>query len=315
MSGKVEKFLMDNVSPRTLMAIGRTASKIESTFGVSEADVLRAVHVPEARKGGRCVFLDADERVSSVVAGLPVPPRELRWGDPDEASGAAFHELGVEVPPGPDGGYIASGLTTAKALRGLLAKHGADPAKLGNILDWGCSSGRVIRHFAAEAERAECWGADVGAPYIQWAQEHLSPPFRFVTSTALPHLPFGDATFGFVYGISVMTHLDYLRDGWLVELRRIVKPGGFVLLTVMDEHTAEHIRGYARRPPWLPEKFDLDDIGRHDQTIVRGPDWSWTFTFFRSSYIRRAWGKFFEVVALEPSFEHNQTGVLLRRTA
>jgi ubiquinone/menaquinone biosynthesis C-methylase UbiE len=36
------------------------------------------------------------------------------------------------------------------------------------VLDFGCGTGRVLRHFQTEAQRAEFWGCDIHAPSISW---------------------------------------------------------------------------------------------------------------------------------------------------
>lgn len=42
-----------------------------------------------------------------------------------------------------------------------------------------------------------------------------------------------------VYGFSVFTHLDErMQDMWLLELRRVLNPGGILLLTVHGERAA-----------------------------------------------------------------------------
>src|SRR5260370_39602709 len=94
------------------------------------------------------------------------------------------------------------------------------------MLDWGCATGRVLQEFREEASRCEFWGTDIDGTAIAWAKEHLSPHFHFVTCTVYPHLPFEDRKFSFIYGGSVFTHIRYLEDFWLMELSRILPPGG-----------------------------------------------------------------------------------------
>ena len=208
MSGKVEKFSWTTCRPgRSWRSGGRRARS--SRRSASPRRTCCARSTPEARKGGRCVFLDADERVSSVVAGLPVPPRELRWGDPDEASGAAFHESSASRcrparrwlhrfgPHDGQGAPVASSRSTAPTP----PSWATSPT--------GAALGACHPPLRRRSRARGGWGADVGAPYIQWAQEHSrrrsgsSPRRRSRTRLRTRRL-------GFVYGISVMTHLDYL---------------------------------------------------------------------------------------------------------
>ena len=101
------------------------------------------------------------------------------------------------------------------------------------ILDFGCGAGRMIRFFDDLAEECEIWGVDIVAEYIIWCQQHLSPPFRFATSTTFPHLPFEDRYFDFIYCASIFTHIADLADAWLLELRRVTRPNGRIYITHM----------------------------------------------------------------------------------
>ena len=57
----------------------------------------------------------------------------------------------------------------------------------GTLLDFGCSSGRILRVFAALQPGLECIGCDPNVGATEWASEHL-PMARFFTSPALPPL-------------------------------------------------------------------------------------------------------------------------------
>ncbi len=39
------------------------------------------------------------------------------------------------------------------------------------VLDFGCGSGRVLRHFAELSKDVELWGCDIDRPSIEWLQE------------------------------------------------------------------------------------------------------------------------------------------------
>ena len=46
------------------------------------------------------------------------------------------------------------------------------------VLDFGCGTGKVLCHFADEANEAEFWGCDIDRPSIEWVQRNMCPPFR-----------------------------------------------------------------------------------------------------------------------------------------
>ena len=305
------KDIRDGVYIRPMIAAARLAAKVARPFVVFESDVLRALHLPTSRSNASLSYYSSPKRNVESGAELPIPPPHLRPGAVDKFC-AANRNRQPQPNEDPEVAYLRSGKAVADAIAVAIESQGASVASVGNVLDWGCSSGRVLRHFAEPAKNAEFWGVDVAAPFVRWAQEHISPPFFFTTATSLPHLPFEDNFFGLVYSISVVTHIEHLRDAWLTELRRVLKPGGLALLTIMDEHTLD---AYAElgRPPWLPRNLSLEEMKRHDEALLRGPDWSLTFVFLRSDYCVREWGRIFDVVDVIPHFEFAQTAILLRK--
>ena len=241
-------------------------------------------------------------RAARAADTLPLPPDQWRQG----------YYLGDEP------GYLASGRAAADDLRAALRDHGAALGPGDAVLDWGCASGRVLRHFAEEARTGECWGVDLDARLVAWAKENLSPPFRFVTCSAFPHLPFEDRKFALVYGFSVLTHIEHLRDMWLMELNRVMKPGGIAALSVHNEYTLDLMRhapeGQSLRR-WLPAGLTPDDILKHEVTVVSRKGWEPTLTFFRSDWIRREWGRYFDVLEIRAApAASKQPTVVLRKT-
>lgn len=110
------------------------------------------------------------------------------------------------------------------------------------ILEWGCGCGRMTRH-ALEAGY-DVWGVDINADAVAWMKENLSP-HRFQQCDILPPLAFPDASFDCIYGGSVITHLSVdLQFRWITELRRVLKPGGLLLLTFAGTY---HFRNYFGR--------------------------------------------------------------------
>ena len=97
----------------------------------------------------------------------------------------------------------------------------------------------MIRHLEDFAESSEIWGLDINAEQIFWCKQHLDPPFHFATTTTIPHLPFEDGYFDFVYAGSVFTHIDDLADSWLLELRRVLSRDGRLYVTIHDNRTIE----------------------------------------------------------------------------
>jgi SAM-dependent methyltransferase len=184
---------------------------------------------------------------------MPVPPRSLWAGYGTSAEG-----------------YLASGREDAEVMRKLLGDSGAPIEDAGRILDLGVAGGRMIRHLADLTPRAEIWGCDIWADAIDWCQENLSPPFRFAVTTAVPHLPFEDRSFGLVYCGSLFTHLDDLADAWFLELHRIIRSGGRLLFSVNDRHAAKIFAGEADPAsyPGYYERVSGRDVWDHWVTYL-----------------------------------------------
>ncbi|MBT8062208.1 MAG: class I SAM-dependent methyltransferase [Xanthomonadales bacterium] len=264
-----------------------------------ENEVIGGLYRPPVATDDSSPFVFADDQRSEGMAedGFAIPPKSLRMGYAQD-----------------DAEYIRSGQSSCNILRRTLSDHGVELGPGSAMLDWGSTTGRVLRGFAPEAAAGEAWGCDVDGPSIEWARSNLSPPFRFVTGTSFPHLPFEDGKFRFIYGLSVFTHIEHLVDAWLLELHRVLEPGGCAIFTIHDEHTVEYLRQH-ERPNWMPSGLGWDEILQHDVTVVRGERWSRTYTFFSGQHIRRHWGQVFDVAELRPHSEGYQTAVVLRKPA
>jgi len=103
------------------------------------------------------------------------------------------------------------------------------------VLDFGCGVGRVIRHWPAMSA-AQLHGTDYNARLIDWDRKHLRFA-SFELNQAAPPLPYADGAFDFIYALSVFTHLtEEFQHAWMRELRRVLEPGGRLLITTHGEH-------------------------------------------------------------------------------
>jgi SAM-dependent methyltransferase len=147
--------------------------------------------------------------------GLPLPSPQLIF--------LVSGQYGVES-------FYHNGLLGAQCIEQILEKNGLHIKQFSCILDFGCGCGRVIRHWHRLAG-PKLYGVDYNPVSIDWCRDALRfADFR--TNDLDRGLDFKDETFDFVYAISVLTHLtEELQNFWLGELRRILKPGGVLLLT------------------------------------------------------------------------------------
>jgi SAM-dependent methyltransferase len=134
--------------------------------------------------------------------------------------------------------FYSIGAQWAARIRALLADQGVDIAELEAILDFGCGCGRTIRHWK-ELDKPKIYGCDYNPAPIDWCRQNL--PFgEFVNNDVGPPLPFPDESFDFAYALSVFTHLmPDLQSPWIGELRRVMKPGGVLLVSVVGAGRAK----------------------------------------------------------------------------
>lgn len=224
--------------------------------------------------------------------------------------------------------YLESGELHASEMRSLCRRHGFDLTGSLRVLDFGCGTGRVLRHLVDIATDGEAWGVDLRSSQIDWCRSQLSPPFHFLTSSTAPHLPFEDNYFDFVYGLSVFTHITDLDDAWLMELRRVTRPAGLVFLTVMDQFIIGRVLAEESPTPYkdwfsadVEREDDLDaafragaaELGRTTAMFAIGGETALANVFHDEAHIRRSWGSVFELLEIVPNVWYHQSAVILRK--
>lgn len=266
----------------------------DELFG-ARADGETEGHAGDEFTGVRRIAVPSERPVGSP---MPVPPPGVRGG----------YE-------GPDDWYLSSGRGVARAITDAANRHsgpGAWPAR--DILEWGCSSGRVLRHMPGLVPGARCWGCDIDPWTVNWAAGHLSPPLRVFRCTTTPALPLESASFDLVYAVSVFTHLSDHFDAWLLELRRVLRPGGLLFASINDEHVwracaADPDHYITRLCPRLDFSRPLTD---DFVTQGSGPH---AQSFWHTEAVRRRWRLGLDVLEITPGLiDGVQTGVVLRRS-
>src|SRR5262249_53918525 len=146
---------------------------------------------------------------ASAADGRPLPPRRLM----------------VRVAGTADAYWF---LRSGRAAYDAIAGH-VDLDGLSSVLDFGCGCGRVTRYWSDFAGGVH--GSDVSADAIAWCRANLT--FADFQSNGLaPPLAAGDQSYDLVYALSVFTHLTAeLQLAWRDELRRVLRPGGRLLVT------------------------------------------------------------------------------------
>ncbi len=220
--------------------------------------------------------------------------------------------------------YWLSGLRDYLQIIHSLGRHGLELTEHSQVLDFGCSTGRVLRHFACQEEGLGLWGADINGREIEWIRRNLPGKLRVFQCATLPFLPLADNSLSLVYAFSVFTHIDEFETAWLAELRRILKPGGFAYLTIHSEHTwkampatleqefmnsAPHIEVYNVTSELLRDPMPKPKtVFRHTLSRLYNVN-----VFHDTAYIYETWGRFFDVLEIMVRGHGYQDCVLLRK--
>ncbi len=198
------------------------------------------------------------------------------------------------------------------AMRAILCQSGFTFEPGYRVLEMGCAAARMLRCLEDVSDKCEIWGTDISGEHITWCKQHLSPPFHFFITTQYAHLPFPDNYFDLIYAGSVFTHIDDLADAWMLELRRIMKPGGRMFITIHDEHTIKNINAEpvdltktlnCRRDFYENGDYNMFTIGRFMRSQV----------FYDSAYLVGRWAPFFDALSVTPGAYGFQTGYLLQK--
>jgi SAM-dependent methyltransferase len=179
------------------------------------------------------------------------------------------------------------------------------------ILDWGCGAGRLLSHFAGVAG-PEIWGGDVDRDNVRHCQEHYSFA-RCLVFPLFPPTQIQSGKFDLVVGISVCSHLsEENQQRWLSELRRIIRPGGLLLLSVQGRFQA----GLYRESPALMRAVERSGF------VVKGTNPRINADLEVKSYyldvvqsrehILENWGRDFDIVEFLDGMAANQDLVVMR---
>jgi SAM-dependent methyltransferase len=215
------------------------------------------------------------------------------------------------------------------------ASHGADlfvalsdasPKRLADfqtVLDFGCGCGRLARMFKGHPHRV-C-GCDIDLRHVDWVRNNLDH-IEVVSTSVHPPLPYADNEFEAIISISVFTHLNETSQiEFLRELHRISQRGGYLFLTVHGQRALE--RAVNEKP--IREMIDVEELpfqkackafSRNEHafilqhghlttstkkifslrrlfrsTVINEP-FEYGITFIPEAYIRKHWGRWFEIV-------------------
>jgi SAM-dependent methyltransferase len=202
---------------------------------------------------------------------MSLPPRALMrrvgWVVGDERPGDVFAERGRE-----QWGLVKSLLGDEGDLAGRRA------------LDFGCGVGRILVPASAADPECEFWGCDIDEPSIDWLRAG-SPQLELRTNGAWPPVDLPGEQFDLIWAFSVFTHLTDAWSAWLLELHRLLKPGGKLIATVFGPgHTS-----------FVAEPVSEEIIGMNVLYPYASWDTGGPLVLHSRWWIEAHWGRAFEI--------------------
>lgn len=217
--------------------------------------------------------------------------------------------------------FYTTGRQSVRDLEAVLSLVHRRLSDYGTILDFGCGCGRIMLWLEHLSATSSLHGVDIDERAIQWSRDHM-PWATFKVNQPAPPLEYPDAFFELVFNHSVFTHIDEdLQDRWLAELRRVVKPGGHLILSVHGEAAFRVVEADSRRTGVgdpRPIRRELSTKGIHhsrDDIFTGGPfPDCYHSTFHAPWYVFQHWGRYLTIEAYVPRGSMGfQDFVLLRR--
>lgn len=190
--------------------------------------------------------------------------------------------------------------------------------------DFGCSSGRVLRHFAIQTD-LDVAGCDIDLLNVRWVQRHLPRQIRVFQNTSLPQLPIEDNSVDIFSAYSVFSHIDLWEEAWLAEVRRILRPGGLAYITIQSQHTwhrvaereksLERLLSFEVSPKMELTYADFKKPMPHERIVFFLKKFElYVNTFMHTDYVEREWSRFLDVctIFMAPKGRF-QEGIVLRK--
>jgi SAM-dependent methyltransferase len=130
--------------------------------------------------------------------------------------------------------FLRTGKLGFESLIETLSRNRVEPRDLSAVLDFGCGCGRVTRYWK-DWKGTRIHGVDYNPRLVEWCRRNL-PFASFAVNQSEPPLQFATGELDLVYALSVFTHLsESAQIAWMEEMRRVIRPGGYLLLTTHGE--------------------------------------------------------------------------------
>jgi SAM-dependent methyltransferase len=128
--------------------------------------------------------------------------------------------------------FVQSGLADLLAVVEALDAAGGALPEGAAILELGCGVGRLLRHLPDGRGRVAA--TDINEDCLAWCRANLPGIECHLHGSTPPIGTLAGEAFDLIYANSVFTHIPLERQhAWLTEARRLLRPGGWLVATVL----------------------------------------------------------------------------------
>ena len=213
--------------------------------------------------------------------------------------------------------YWASGLRDMRNLLQCAKRH---ELEVNTYLDFGCCSGRVVRHFAINSDVKRVIGCDINRKHVEWILAYLPQNIEVFQNNSIPGLPLEDSSIDLISALSVFTHIENFDLAWLMELKRILHPGGIAWITFHSEQTWRGVkessamyRRWCTHPEFAARRRQMDK--GFDRMVFRWrSNRSYTSNvFYDTDFLRDRWGRLLDVLEVRRRVPNHQDVIILQK--
>ena len=215
--------------------------------------------------------------------------------------------------------YWASGL---RDMRNLLQCAGHYNLEVNTYLDIGCSSGRVIRHFAINSDVERVIGCDINRKCIEWILAYLPQQIEVFQNNSIPNLQLEDSSIDLISALSVFTHIENFDLAWMMEIKRILRPGGIAWITFHSEQlwtnmkeSSAMYRNWCAHPEFTAQRRQMHK--KFDRLVFRrrnNRSYS-SNVFYNTDFLCNRWGRILDVLEVRRRVPAYQDVIILRKSS
>jgi SAM-dependent methyltransferase len=203
------------------------------------------------------------------------------------------------------GFFLETGARDLEMIVDALRRDGAEVEHFGAVLDFGCGCGRVMRNWR-RLQGPTMHGCDLSQEQIDWCRQNLAFA-QFTRNDLKPPLGYPVETFDLVYAFSVFTHLpEDLQLDWMKELSRVIRPGGYLLISTHGEPYLDRLT-----------KAEREQFASGQQVVLyeEGAGTGLCSTYTPAGYVERVLGESFRYVSFMPTAASGQDAHLMQKVS